>query len=337
MINEKIFTYPSSDGENTIAARWWVDEERKPKAILQIIHGMVEHTGRYDEFARYMAGQGYLVCANDHLGHGDSVKSMEDLGYINTKGSSDYLIQDIHRLREIVQKAFPDTKYIMLGHSMGSYLLRKYLVSRSEGLVGAIVMGTGYQPAVLADFGLLLCNVIAKFKGWKYRCEFIRKMTWGASYKNFDKTGQDPARSWLTRDVAIVEAFNQDPKCGFLFTLAGYKALFEAVSFSCSIKNAAKIRKDLPVLFISGSDDPVGAKGTGVRIVYDMYKKLGIDNVYIKLYPEARHELTNEINRQEVFNDICNWADNTLIQSNRWRRWTARPEDAANVEGEASK
>ena len=303
------FSFPSADGKTTIHAIRWLPEG-KPRYILQMCHGMVEFIDRYDAFGTWLAERGVLAVGHDHLGHGDSVTSREEWGYFAEPHPSDTLVADMHSLRTLVQREYPGLPYFMLGHSMGSYLLRKYLALHGEGLAGALIVGTGFVPPAAADFGRALCGALARFRGWHYRSERVAALAMGGgAYAKFNSDGTRPEQSWLTRDTDIVKRYFADPRCTFRFTLNGYKGLFEAVSFSGKRAGAERIPKSLPLLLASGEDDPVGDLGAGVRKAEAMYRAAGIRDVTLKLYPGARHEILNEINRQEVFADFFGWME----------------------------
>lgn len=306
---KKHFYFPSTDRRTKIHAIQWTNENVTPKGVVQLIHGMVEHIERYDEFANFLADQGYIVVGHDHLGHGRSVVSEEDYGFFDENQPALVLLQDIHRLRIGTSRQYPGLPYIMLGHSMGSYLLRRYLSSHGEGLDGAIVMGTGQEIDAVTTAGLAFLKAEAKKHGWHYRSEKAAKMTFGAPYRKFDLTGEDPERSWLSKNVENVKAYYSDPRCGFLFTLNGYWALISTVKFDNQKKNIAAIPKDLPILIVSGEDDPVGNLGKGVKKVYNAFVKAGIRDVSCKLFEGDRHEILNELDRDEVYRYILDWIE----------------------------
>lgn len=303
----KEFSFRSSDGNTRIHAVAWTPEDGEFKAILQIAHGMVEYIERYLPFAQFLTENGFMVVGNDHLGHGESITSQEDWGFFREKNPSDALVEDMNRLRMIVQKRYPDVPYFMFGHSMGSYMLRKYLAKYSEGLAGAIICGTGYIPKVVSKAGLAVIQALRMLHGWRYRSTVVRDMTYSKPYQKFDLTGTDRENSWLTRDTQIIEKYYKDPKCSFVFTLNGYKGLLEAVSYSCRQENVDKIPNSLPIFLVSGEDDPVGDLGEGVRKVFHMFEKSGKWDLECKLYPKFRHEILNEIGREKVYEDILDW------------------------------
>lgn len=306
-MNTTNFTFLSNDGKTAVHAVKWMPEDGNIKAILQITHGMVEFIERYTTFAEFLCENGYMVVGHDHIGHGASVASKEDWGYFCEGNPSDVLIEDIHKLRTLIQEEYPELPYFLLGHSMGSFMLRKYLAFHSEKLRGAIIMGTGFIPEALTNVAMKLTTFVAKLRGSKYRSKLIQSLAFGADYKGFDMTGEHPENSWLTKDVEIVKAYYNEPRCTYMFTVNGYKGLFEAVDFSCNPKNAARIPKKLPLFIVSGEQDPVGGLGKGVKQVYDMYQKCGALDVTYKLYENDRHEILNETDKQVVFEDILAW------------------------------
>ena len=259
------FSYPSQDGKTKIHAIEWIPEGNI-SAVLQISHGMVEYIDRYDEFARFLNEQGYYVVGHDHLGHGNSVQSKEDWGYFEEKNGNECVIGDIHRLRQITQKKYPDIPYFILGHSMGSFLTRQYLTIHGNGLAGAIIMGTGNQPLFLVKLGKMLCRLIASFKGWHYRSHFINNMAFGGYNKKFA-----PARTpmdWLSRNPKNVDTYLSEDCCTFIFTVNGYYHMFRGMEHLAKKENFEQIPKNLPVFFVAGQDDPVGGFGKGVKAVW---------------------------------------------------------------------
>lgn len=311
MITEE-FSFPSQDKKTTIHAVKWMNDMRQYHAILQISHGMIEYIERYQAFAEYLTEHGFLVVGHDHLGHGESVTSQENWGYFADEHPSDILVEDMHTLRRMIQKENAGVPYFMLAHSMGSYLLRKYLTRYPKELSGAILCGTGYSPWITTTSGLMLVRIFCTLKGWKFRNQKITNLIYNKSYQKFDLTGRDLKNSWLTRDEKEVEAYGKEPKCQYLFTINGYQGLIEAVKFDCKQKHVDEIPNDLPILFASGDEDPVGDLGKGVQKVYRMFQKSGKKDVTCKLYPGMRHEILNEIGREEVYQDIRAWMEHHI-------------------------
>lgn len=311
-MRSEIFKYKSADNKTNIEAVRWIPDSGEYRAILQITHGMVEYKERYEPFAEFLTQNGFMVVAHDHLGHGESVISKDDWGYMADENPSDTLVEDMHTLRRMVQSDNPDKDYFMLGHSMGSYMLRKYLSRYGRGLKGAIVMGTGCVPDGTTKAALFLTKVVAKFHGWGYRSPFIEGLTFGKPYKRYDITGKDATNSWLSKNTESVKKYYSDPKCTFKFTLNAYKGLFEAVYFDNQPENIAKIPKELPILMVSGADDPVGDMGVGVEQVHQKFCQAGIKDVTCKLYKDDRHEILNELDRQQVYDDILQWLQSKM-------------------------
>lgn len=300
------FYYPSKDKETQIHAIEWIPDG-DVKAVLQISHGMVEYIDRYDEFASFLNARGFCVVGQDHLGHGQSVQSEKYYGYFHRDNGNECVIGDIHRLRKITEKKYPGIPYFMLGHSMGSFLTRQYISLRGEGLAGVIIMGTGNQSYPLIKLGKMLCRMAAAVKGWDYRSHFINNMAFGGYNRKFT-----PARTpvdWLSRNSKNVDRYLQDPLCTFVFTVNGYYHMFRGMEQLWNPKNFSRIPKTLPVFFVSGEDDPVGGFGRDVRQVYRKYKDGKIQDVSIRLYKDDRHEILNETDRFDVYEDLYQWME----------------------------
>ncbi len=305
-MNKEEFTFASGDGRTKIHAVRWLPAQ-KPKAILQISHGMVEFIDRYDGFANFLTKQGLLVTGNDHLGHGASIGSPEDFGFFADGDGAQVVLEDLHRLTRITKEAYPQIPYFLLGHSMGSFFARRYLCCFGQELDGAIIMGTGNQTRLQAGMGMLLTTLLARFHGWRYRSNFIDRMAFGGYNAKFE-----PARTekdWLTKDAEIVDAYLADPRCTFLFTLNAYYSLFHMISLLHQKAFLSQIPKNLPVLFLAGAEDPVGNFGKGVKQVAETFRKLGVRQVQCKLYPNDRHEILNELDREAIYEDIACWLE----------------------------
>ena len=235
MTKEEVFSFPSADGRTTVHAVRWTPEDGKYRAVLQITHGMVEYIERYRAFAEFLNDNGFLVVGHDHIGHGESVVSKDEWGYF-AEHPSDTVVADMHTLREMTQKEHPGVPYFMLGHSMGSYMLRKYLAIHGEGLTGAVIMGTGCIPDNTTKLAMFIAKLQAAFFGWHHRSKLLQKLSYDKYYHQFDLTGKDASNSWLTKDEEIVKTYYADPKCTFVFTVNAYMGLFEAVLFDTSRK-----------------------------------------------------------------------------------------------------
>ncbi len=299
------FYFPSKDGNTEIHTIEWkpVGEVR---AVLQICHGMVEYIRRYDEFAQFLCGEGYYVVGNDHLGHGKSIQAKSEYGFFNEKYGNACVLGDMHTLRQRTEKKYPGVPYFMLGHSMGSSLLRQYIQMYGNGLSGAVLMGTvaDHKKAALL-FGKRLCRVMAAFRGWHYRSKMVDNLVLGAYNKKFK-----PARTradWITSDNENLDMYVADPLCSFMFTVNAYYNVFSGMIGIQRKESVYMIPKGLPVLFVSGADDPVGEFGKGVRKIYEKYRAAGIRDVTLRLYTGDRHEILNETDRDQVYKDLLGW------------------------------
>ena len=293
---EDIF-YPSADGKHTVHAVVW-RPEGKARAVVQIIHGMCEYIARYSPFAEFLASNGFLVCGEDHLGHGKTAKNENELGYFDDGHNYKTVLADIHALREKMDEGLP---YFVMGHSMGSFFCRNYIALHGKGLAGAIVMGTGFKGKCLLKTAKFMVRTNALFCGWDNRSKFIKNLAFGSYGKKFKEEDEN---SWLSVDGGNKKAYADDPLCGFKFTNNGYYVLFSAIEGACSKKIIRSVPKDLPVLFVAGADDPVGDYGKGVEKAFKKFKKAGVNDVQIKLYDGARHEILNDFCAEETRGDI---------------------------------
>ena len=309
---EHAYDFLSSDGEHTIYTVSWLPEG-PARAVVQIATGMVEHILRYEDFGRFLASHGFAVVGSDHLGQGRTAVSKEELGFFG-KRHSDYLVEDMHSLRERVAKDYPGLPYFMLGHSMGSFMLRKYLALYGRGLAGAIVMGTGYTDPVTSGAGLFLNRMLTMLKGEHYRSPLMASLATGSGpYKDFCLDGSDPTRAWLTKDTEIVRTYYESPYCTYVYTLNGYRGLLEAVRFANTPANVKKIDRNIPIFVVSGSDDPVGDMGKGVRKAFDLFRQAGILDVELKIFEGDRHEILNETDRYDtVYPSMLAWLEKHL-------------------------
>ncbi len=303
------FYYSSRDGVTRIHGIEW-KPEGQVKAVLQISHGMVEYIDRYDEFAQFLVKRGWYVVGHDHLGHGKSVSSEEDYGYFPEAKGNQYVIGDIHKLREITMEKYPGVPYFIMGHSMGSFLVRQYLTMYAGGLSGAVIMGTGYQGAPVLTAGKILCRLIACFKGWKYRSRLVNNLGMGGYNKQFEPS--QSTKDWITSDEEKRKAYEEDPLCSFTFTVGGYYQMFTGMKELTKKENLYKMPKDLPVFFVAGEDDPVGACGKGVEKVYAQFLSCGMKDVSKMLYKGDRHEILNETDREQVYEDIAGWLESKI-------------------------
>ena len=315
------FSYASNDGKSTVSAKLWTtmdfgspDEpgEATPKGVIQIIHGMAEYIDRYDDLARYMVERGFVVCAEDHIGHGATASSPEEYGHMPINGGKDILLSDVHALYEKVHECFPGVPYIMYGHSMGSFIARCYIARYGDDLAACVLTGTGNVPAEMSKLGRTLARTLARMRGETYRSKLIDNMGAGAYGKQIENARTD--LDWLSTDEAVVDAYIEDEKCGFMFTVGGYATLLDLTAECVTPECAAQVPKTLPILLASGDKDPVGDMGEGVRAAAQLLRFAGVRLVQLKLYPDMRHEIHNEKDHEQVYDDIVSWVEKVLAE-----------------------
>ena len=271
---------------------------------MQLVHGIAEHVERYHDIACWLNSQGILVVAEDHMGHGKSVREKGRLGYFH--GGWFAAVEDTYALLKQTAEDYPGVPYILFGHSMGSFMARTILAKYPQsGISGCIICGTAWQPAALLKTALPICNMLCKNGGDKKPSAALQKLMFGSYNKRVERV-RTP-NDWLTRDNRIVDAYNEDPKCGFTATAGLYRDMLLGISYVQQPDSLNAINKEIPVLFTAGKEDPVGAYGQGVQQAVEVFQKAGMKQVSCKLYPLCRHEILNEINRGEVYQDILDW------------------------------
>lgn len=300
------FTFLSADGKTSIHAVEWLPEGT-PRAVLQIAHGVSEYILRYEPFARYLTEQGFAVVGHDHIGHGSSLTDGADRLYFGPKGSWDWVVQDIDTLRQLAGKKFAGLPYFLLGHSMGSFLVRTYLIRYPGSVDGTVIMGTGQMAPALISGGLAVAAAESRRIGESQPSPIVTKLSFGTYNKLFapNRTGFD----WLSVNVENVDAYIADPLCGGNASIGLFREMLGGMRFIAKSENLKKMNRNMPILFISGEMDPVGDCGKGVRRAYESFLKAGMRDVTIQLYPELRHEILCETARQTVFEDILHWLE----------------------------
>lgn len=298
------FSILSADGKTSLAA--YAVIPASPRAMVQISHGMCEYFLRYEGFAEYLSEHGILVFGHDHLGHGHTAACAEDLGFTAAGGGADCLCRDVAALARHMRERFPTLPLVLFGHSMGSFIARVVLEEDASPYRAAIICGTG-GPNTPAGAGKMLASLMMAFRGERYRSKMLKGIAFSGYNKKFEKDC-DP-NAWLTRDGAVVEKYNADPFCSYVFTLRGYHDLFTLVERVSRRAWAEGMPKELPLLVISGEMDPVGAWGEGVRLVDAALREAGVKDVTLRLYPKMRHEILNEIGKQDVWREILEWID----------------------------
>ena len=305
------FTLPSTVPGRTLHGFRCVPEGQV-RAVLQLSHGMVEFIDRYKPLAENLAARGILVTGHDHLGHGGSIRTKADYGYFAEPDGNRAVLDDLHAMTVLTKTLYPDVPYFLLGHSMGSFLTRTYLIRYPGTVDAAIIMGTGWQPEMTIRGGLLLAGILSGLKGPDAVSKMVTNMAFGAYNKAFGDKPRTP-NDWLSADTDNVDRYMADPLCGADATVGLFRQMLRGLRFNQTPGNIDRMDKNAPILLIAGQDDPVGDMGAGVRRTHDAFKRAGIRDVTLKLYPGLRHEILNEAAmRDTVYGDIGAWLDRVL-------------------------
>lgn len=307
---KKTFKFKSSDGITDIYGVKW--EVKEPKAIIQVAHGMSEFIDRYEDFAKYLNKYGIIVVGNDHIGHGNSISSMKGPMYFGADNSWNFVVDDLFTVYKKTKEEYPDVPYFMLGFSLGSFLMRSMVLNYSEGMDGVILIGTGQVLPAQAKIALTVAKIEKIIHGDKAMPNSIDNFTFAAYNKDFkpNRTKMD----WLCSNEEALDIFLDDERRGEAFTVGLFRELIKVMLYSRDIKNIDNQDKKLPILLLSGEEDVVGDYTNGIKNLYNDYKKVGIKNVDMKFYPDARHDILNEKNKEEVYEDIVGWTDKILVK-----------------------
>lgn len=268
------------------------------KGVVQIVHGMCEYKERYEGFIDYLTQNGYIVFAHDHRGHGGSVTANENLGYFGDK-KGEAIVDDAALVTDEIRRLYPGLSVTLFGHSMGSLVVRAYIQKYEEKIDKLIVCGSPSKNS-LAGFGLMLNGVISAFRGKKYRSRLMANASTGGGDDKFPGEGKN---AWLTRDKTVVEKYNADEKCNFVFSCNGFSNLLHLVKNAYKKKKYPAKHSDLPIFFMAGADDPVIGSEKKWLEAQQFLRDVGYKNVTGKLYPKMRHEILNELGKEEVYAD----------------------------------
>ena len=301
--------YKSANSVSNVTYYILVPEEVEIRGIVQISHGMCEYFSRYTTFAKYLCSLGFIVCGNDHIGHGASVSRPSELGFFAARDGWKYLVDDVKQLTDLMQRRYPQLPYFLLGHSMGSLVARLYLTDYGEKLAGCILTGT-VGPNAAAISAAHLADSIARTRGMTYRSGFLSDLV----FKGYNRKIKDPHSvfDWLSRDESVVSLYQSDEKCNFVFTATGFRDLFTLIAKANASHTFRHTPRWLPLLFLAGDKDPVGKYGEGVRRVVNLYRGAGVKNIEVIFYKDARHEVLNELGRLDAFADISRWLEAQL-------------------------
>lgn len=303
------FTFLSADGVTQLHTVLWLPEG-EVRAVLQLVHGVSEYILRYEPLAEFLAGHGFAVVGHDHLGHGLSVAEGKPRLYFGPRGSWDWVVADVRTLQESTRRKFPGVPYFILGHSMGSFLLRTYLARHPGTVDGAIIMGTGHMSAPVLAAAKLFAAWQIRRVGEQNPSPAVMKLSFGTYNRMFapNRTPYD----WVTLSRATVDAYVTDPMCGENPSIGLFREMLDGMAFMGRPENIRNMDADLPVIFLSGAMDPVGGCGRGVEKAYRLFQKNGMKRVSMKLYPQLRHEILNEDCREDIFRDILHWLTEQL-------------------------
>ncbi len=280
------------------------------KAAILLLHGMQEHSGRYVEFSEYLKRQGYAILTYDHAGHGRTARSKEHLGFFRTHKPGNLLVEDAEQLSGYLSQRFPGVPLLLMGHSMGSFVARVLLKQAAHRFAGAILVGTGGPNplAAMARPALYLANLLVPEK----RSRWLNNLFSAMNNQKFKHEQPNDGTNWLSVRVSNRLAFRDDERCGVDFS---YNAFYGLIALNVAATQsgwAASIPRAMPLLLISGTDDPIGDFGKGVGKTVHELRGLGFERVEMKLYPGMRHEILNEDNRAVVFDDVCGWLEKTV-------------------------
>lgn len=278
----------------------WTSLEVEPKGIVQISHGMAEHALRYEEFANFLNDNGFIVYAHDHRGHGKT--SPDELGYMGEGDAFHMMLDNIKDVTDLIKKENPNMPVFLFGHSMGSFLSLRYSELFGKELEGLILCGSNGNQKLIFALGEKVAKYQMKKYGAKTPAKFMDKLSFG-NFNNKFKPIRTPS-DWLSRDEAEVDKYIDDPLCGTIHSNAYFYYLLKGLRSNHIAENLSMIPKTLPILLVAGDQDPVGLMGKGVERLNKSLKKQGIESVNMILYPGARHELLNELNKKEVFEDV---------------------------------
>lgn len=298
------YNFKNKENSTIIYYKW--GNNTKPKAIIQLAHGMSEWAARYDYFANKLVEEGYLVYGNDHCGHGKSSENIDKLGYLNGNDKFYTMVEDIKHLNDIIKNENKDIPIILFGHSMGSFLSQRYLEEYGDTIDGLILSGSNGKPKFFTKIGLLVCKLEILLKGTGNRSKLMDKLSFGG----FNSSVKNPQTDfdWLCSEKAEVDKYIKDEFCGFIYPTEFYQDLINGLWDIHKEENLNKIKKiDIPIYILAGDRDPVGYFGKGILNLYNTYKKLGVKDLNYKLYKEGRHEMLNEINKDVVIKEIVYW------------------------------
>lgn len=298
------FYFQSTSNLSDIHAVEWLPQG-EAKAVLQIAHGVAEYIERYEDFASFLTTHGFAVVGNDHLGHGKSFHFEDEMGWFGDDHGWHKVCDDMKKLYDLEKEKFPNVPYFLLGHSMGSFLARTYIIDYPDDLDGVIISGTGWQHALTCDAGMALADMEIRLHGSKYRSDTLQKIAFGGYLKNIENPATE--NDWISRDAELVKRYTEDTLCGYIATAGLMREMMYGIRYIGRDSKLAAMNRSMPVFFFSGAEDPVGDWSKGVQQTAASFLTAGMTDVTVKLYEGGRHEMLNEINKQEVYEDVLAW------------------------------
>ncbi len=307
-VMKKEFSLPS--GLYTLSVVTWEPEDTAPKGVVQIVHGISEHIERYHDFALFLTAQGFLVTGCDLPGHGKTAQGPDEMGFFAPSKGWQKVTDALYDLAQYTKNTYEGLPFFLLGHSMGSFLVRTMMIRWPDLAAGYLLSGTGQPPAAALRSGLGMTKFARVIHGVRSRRQWVSDLTMGSYNLAFHPARTD--HDWLSRDPQVADRYEADPLCGFLPTVSLFRDLLDGLNFIGNPKYIARIDPDIPVFIFSGEHDPVGERGFGVRRVHERFLEAGCQKVTLKLYPEGRHEMLNETNAQDVYGDVLDFLTGVL-------------------------
>ncbi|MCB2293046.1 alpha/beta hydrolase [Clostridium algoriphilum] len=303
MISES-FTFKHKGNLDIFVYKWLPNENIEVKGVVQIAHGMGETASRYESFATFLTDNGFVVYANDHLGHGKTAGQIEKLGDLGEDGFNS-MVEDMHGLNEIIKAENVGSPIFLLGHSMGSFLTQRYICLYGNELNGVILTGTCGRRGIIIDIGRIIAKVEIKRIGRCAKSILLNKLMFGRNNNSFNQSRT--AFDWLSRDNKEIDEFVDDPYCGSIFTAGFFYDFLGGLKGIESMAEIKNVPKNLPIYIFAGDKDPIGKNGVGVLRLVKTYNKQGIKDLVYKIYKDGRHEMLHETNKEEVFMDVVKW------------------------------
>jgi len=303
-------TFTDEENVEIFYYKWSPDDSVNSKGIVQISHGMAELSARYERTASKLTSSGYIVYVNDHRGHGRTALSLDSIGYPGDRDGFSWMVRDMFQLSQIIKAENPGVPLFLLGHSMGSFLSQRYIQLHGDEIDGLVLSGTNGKQGLSLDIGILIARIEIKLRGRKAKSRILNSLSFGSFNKSFH-----PSRTefdWLSRDCSEVDKYVRDKNCGGIFTAGFFHDFFEGLKEIENPSNMADIPRDLPVYIFSGEKDPVGGFTKGVMRLVQAYRSLGMNDITYRFYKDGRHEMLNEINREQVIEDLIFWLNSKI-------------------------